>query len=120
MKNYHNKLEELRNEIINDIKDIINNKGKQINIPFYYDEDDYDADIDTLIEDDYDVCVGSEYDNINVVLCNYCGFLHNVTIIALKLNNNGKIDIISKNQNIYPISDVYNTIDLIKIYDAIK
>lgn len=54
-KSYRQQVWDLRKEIEDSIANIVSNKGNNINIPFYYDEDKIDDDIKTLIEDGYDV-----------------------------------------------------------------
>lgn len=117
-KNYHNKVWELRAEIIYDImwKVIANNKV--IKVPYYYDEDDYNDDIENLIDDEYEVFVGKPYNNLSVKIQNYCGYLIDADIVALEVKDDRLILITSK-LDIYYASDVYNINDLVNIYEKI-
>ena len=117
-KNYQEKVWSLRAEIIYDImwKVIANNKV--IKVPYYYEEDDYNDDVESLIDDEYEVFVGKPYNNLSVTIQNYCGYLIDADIVALEVKDD-RLNIITSKQETYYGIDVYNINDLVKIYDAV-
>ena len=117
--NYSNKVWELKQEIIRAIMwKVTDNKNCLLKVPYYYDEDEYDDDIEVLIDDEYEVFVGKSYDNLSITIENYCGYLIDVDIVALQVKDDRLIIITSK-QDIYYASEVHNIDDLVKIYDAV-
>lgn len=119
MKKYSEKLWQLRQEIIADIKDILLANGNRVNIPFFYDEDEIDDDIETLIEDEYNVQVGKDSDNLLIYTENYCGYRSHIYVVAIHLEKNGNILITTKRSNIVYIEDIHDLHDLINLYEAL-
>lgn len=119
MKKYSEKLWQLRQEIIADIKDILLANGNRVNIPFFYDEDEIDDDIETLIEDEYNVQVGKDSDNLLIYTENYCGYRSHIYVVAIHLEKNGNIVITTKRSNIVYIEDIYDLHDLINLHEAL-
>lgn len=117
-KDYQEKLWKLRSEIIYDIMWLVNSNNGEIKIPYYYDEDDYNDEIESLIDDEYEVFVGKTYNNLSVTLINHCGYLIDANIVALEIKNE-RLNIITSKQDVYYISDVHNISDLIMIYDKV-
>jgi hypothetical protein len=117
-KNFSEKVWELRNEIIYNIMWKVNANGGEIKIPYYYDEDDYNDDIENLIDDEYEVFVGKTYDNLSVTIQNYCGYRINADIIALDIKND-RLNVITSKQEVYYATDVYDINDLVNIYEKI-
>ena len=111
--NYEEKVWKLRTEILETITEIMSER-KEVHIPFYYDTDVIDDDIETLIEDGFDVREGYEGENIFVELCNYCGCR---SIVGLTINARGEVWVISKDSNIHSLNDIYRIEDLAKIAD---
>jgi hypothetical protein len=117
--NFSEKVWNLKQEIIYAIKHIVfASDGKQVNIPFYYDEDEYNEDVEQLIEDEYEVFTGKPYNNLNIVLENYCGYNINADIVSLYIKDN-ELYVVTSKCDSYRIFDVTNITDLVKIYDAI-
>lgn len=119
MKKYSEKLWQLRQEIIADIKDILLANDNRVNIPFFYDEDEIDDDIETLIEDEYNVQVGKDSDNLLIYTENYCGYRSHIYVVAIHLEKNGNILITTKRSNIVYIEDIHDLHDLINLYEAL-
>ena len=119
MKNYSEKLWQLRQEVIADIKDILLSNGNKVNIPFFYDEDDIDDDIETLIEDEYNVQVGNNSDNLLVYTENYCDYRSYIYVVAIHLEKDGSIVIVTKQSDIVYIEDVKDLHDIINLYEAV-
>lgn len=113
---YEEKVWKLRAEIIETITEVLHEK-KTVYIPFYYDTDVIDDDIETLIEDEFIVKEGYEGENIYIELCSYCGYRSSIAIVGLAINAMGEVWITSKDSNIHLLSDVYRIEDLAKIAD---
>ena len=78
MKDYSRIFQDLKSEIINSITELVIPNTKTF-IPYYINEDEddnlIDEDIETLIEDNYNVIVGNVDDNLSVTIENYLSFL---------------------------------------------
>lgn len=119
--NYLEQIFLLKDSIKQDIMDIVNVMGGEIKIPYYYDEDFIDDDIETLIEDGYDVRVGSPYDNLRVrVTCEdmYEDIERHIEVVAFQVYND-KLEIISSCSNVYSIAQINDVQILALIYETI-
>lgn len=117
-KNYRQQVWDLRKEIEQSIEEIVRNNDNHINIPFYYDEDEIDDDIKTLIEDEYDVRAENGV-NLYVEVINYCGYIQQIEVVAISINRRGEVGLVSKSSNTHYISDVARMEDLVEIYERI-
>ena len=117
-KNYRQQVWDLRKEIEQSIEEIVRNNDNHINIPFYYDEDEIDDDIETLIEDEYDVRAENGV-NLYVEVINYCGYIQQIYIVAVCCNSRGEVELVSKDSNIHYLTDVARMEDLVEIYERI-
>jgi hypothetical protein len=117
-KNYRQQVWDLRKEIENSIANIVSNKGNRINIPFYYDEDVIDDDIETLIEDEYDVRAENGV-NLYVEVINHSGYIQQIYVVAVCKNSRGEVELVSKDSNIHYLTDVARMVDLVEIYERI-
>lgn len=115
-KDYRQQVLLLRKNIEQSIEKIVCNK-KQISIPFFYDEDDIDEDIETLIEEGYDVRVGNGI-NLYIGVDNYCGNIQQIEVIAICYRM-GSVELIGKDSNLYRLVDVIGIYDLVEIYERI-
>lgn len=118
-KNYRQQVWDLRKEIEQSIEEIVRNNDNHINIPFYYDEDEIDDDIETLIEDEYDVRAENGV-NLYVEVINYCGYIQQIYIVAVCCNSRGEVELVSKDSNIHYLTDVARMEDLVEIYERIS
>lgn len=118
-KNYRQQVWDLRKEIEQSIEEIVRNKGNHINIPFFYDEDEIDDDIETLIEDEYDVRAENGV-NLYIEVVNHCGYIQQIDVVAVCCNGRGEIELVSKDSNIHYIGDVSRMEDLVEIYERIS
>lgn len=118
-KNYRQQVWDLRKEIENSIANIVSNNDNQINIPFYYGEDEIDDDIETLIEDGYDVRAENGV-NLYVEVINHCGYIQQIDIVAVCRDSRGEVELVSKDSNIHYIADVSRMEDLVEIYERIS
>ena len=118
-KNYRQQVWDLRKEIEQSIEEIVRNNDNHINIPFYYDEDEIDDDIETLIEDEYDVRAENGV-NLYVEVINHCGYIQQIEVVAVCRNSRGEVELVSKNSNIHYIDDVSRMEDLVEIYERIS
>lgn len=120
--NYVDKIWWLRIEIENNFKELIKSKGGNILIPYYYfDEDDIDDDIQTLIDDEYDVRIGCPYDNMVIPTINMNDYRKDVEVVAFSINKKtDRIEFVSKESNIYDISDIDNIQTLAIIFEKVE
>ena len=126
MENFDKKLYHLENEIINAIKNVIYFKGnkndtpyEELLIPYYYDEDNITNEIEELIEEGYNVKEGNEYDNLTIDIVNYSGYKLNVSVVALMINTDDEVELITADRESYRISDIVNTRQLINLYEFV-
>jgi hypothetical protein len=117
-KNYRQQVWDLRKEIENSIANIVSNKGNNINIPFYYDEDEIDDGIKTLIEDGYDVRAENGV-NLYIEVINHCGYIQQIDVVAVCRNSRGAVELVSKDSNLHYIADVSRMEDLVEIHERI-
>ena len=117
-KNYRQQVWDLRKEIEKSIEGIVCDKN-QINIPFFYDEDLIDDDIETLIEDGYDVRAENGV-NLYVEVINHCGYIQQIDVVAVCRSNRGEVELVSKDSNIHYIADISRMEDLVEIYERIS
>lgn len=117
--NFGEKVWSLKQEIIYAIKHIVFSKeNNELKIPYYYDEDEYNEDVEQLIDDEYEVFVGKPYCNLNVKLENYCGYNINADIVSLYIKDN-ELYVVTNKCDSYRIFDVADINDLVRIYDKI-
>ena len=118
-KSYVERLWWMKKEIINDIKLLIENNGGEIKIPYYYDEDEINDDIETLIEDEFDVRVGDSYNNMTTTISGY-DCIKDVEIVAFTINNKTSlVELITSDSNVYELNDINNIQSLALIYDVL-
>ena len=120
MKMYSEKIRKLRQEIIADIKEILTANNGVVKIPFFYDEDEIDNDIETLIEDEYDVQVGDKNNNLRLFCQNYCGVHYSVEVVAVHFDKRGDIICVTKSSDIVYIEDVTDLYALADLHDALS
>lgn len=113
--NYRLQAHNLEQQIKEDIKGIVLINDSHINIPFYYDE--IDDDIQTLIDDGYDVRaeIGC---NLNVETINYCGHISDIDVVAIEIHKD-EVILIDKESHIHYLNDLTRLYDLIEIYEKI-
>lgn len=117
--NFGEKVWSLKQEIIYAIKHIVfASENNELKIPYYYEEDEYDEDVEQLIDDEYEVFVGKPYNNLNVNLENYCGYNIKADIVSLYIKEN-ELYVVTNKCDSYRIFDVADINDLVKIYDKI-
>ena len=118
IKNYHQQVWDLRKQIVQDIEEIVRKNGNHITIPFYYDEDEIDEDIKTLIDDEiYDVRP-SEGINTHIEIVNHCGYIQQIDVVALAYRL-GDVEVISKESRCHCISEVSRMSDLAELYEIV-
>lgn len=120
-KNYSQEIFNLQNEIRSAITEMVSQcENKRINIPYYYDVDDYDEDlIDELINDGYNINEGNPYDNTQISLYNWFDIPIEDNIIACKINDNGRVDLIAP-ENVYSLTDIANLYQLADLHTTLK
>lgn len=109
----------MKKEIINDFIRIIKDNGGEVKIPYYYDEDDINDDIETLIEDGFDVQTGSTYDNMTATITSY-DCRKEVEIVAFSFNEKTqRVEIITSDSSLYELNDIDNIQSLALIYEVL-
>ena len=117
-KNYSQRVWDLRQEIEQSIEEIVRNNNNEIHIPFYYDEDVIDDDIETLIEDGFDVRADNGV-NLYIEVINHCGYIQQIEVVAICYRK-GNVELISKDSNVHYLTDVSRLTDLVEIYERIS
>lgn len=119
--NYLEQIFWLKVNIKHDIMDIVNVMGGEIKIPYYYDEVFIDDDIETLIEDEYDVRVGNPYDNLRVrVTCEdmYEDTEKDIEVVAVQICND-KLELVSSRSDVYSVAQINDVHTFAMIYEAL-
>lgn len=124
-RDYYRELNEIRNDVISDIKYLLRNNNNEIKIPFYY---DYEADTQDIIEywgedEEFDFREGDPYNNLAIKVedeYSRCGDDTSFEIEVLKvyLNNVGQIVLLAKN-SMSNIDDVEDMRELIRLYEKL-
>jgi uncharacterized protein YehS (DUF1456 family) len=124
-RDYYRELDEIRNDVISDIKYLLRNNNNEIKIPFYY---DYKADTQDIIEywgedEEFDFREGDPYNNLAIKVedeYSRCGDDTSFEIEVLKvyLNNVGQIVLLAKN-SMSNIDDVEDMRELIRLYEKL-
>ena len=112
-KDFYQQYVQLRNEVIEEVRKLVNEHGGYILVPYYCLEDDIDGDVEQLIEDEFDV-VNEEGDNLSVHV--ETGMeLKMVEIVAVKTGKD--IVLTTKDQNLYNFQDIATLPGMIAVYD---
>lgn len=114
---YRKEIWDLSKRIREDIYAIVLLNDSRINIPFYYDEDDMDDDIQTLIDEEYDIRPGVGC-NLNVETLNYCSYIKDIEVVAIQIYK-GDVELVDKTSHTHLLSDVTKLNDLAEIYERI-
>lgn len=119
-KDYVEQVWQLRVDIQNDLRELLKANDGEILVPFYYDEDEVTDDIETLIEDGYDIREGSSYDNMFVTTLNSNGYRKDVYVVSFRINERtNRIEFISSECYIYDITDIEDVRVLATIYEKL-
>ena len=112
-KDFYQQYVQLSNEVIEEVRKLVNEHGGRILVPYYCLEDDIDDDVEQLIEDGFDVRNG-DGDNLTVLVetGTTLGF---VEIVALKTGKG--IVLITKDSNLYNFQDIATLPSMIAVYD---
>ena len=112
-KDFYQQYVQLRNEVIEEVRKLVDEHGGRILVPYYYIDDDIDDDIEQLIEDGFDVRNGDD-DNLTVLVetGTTLGF---VEIVAVKTGKD--IVLTTKDQNLYNFQDIATLPGMIAVYD---
>ena len=112
-KDFYQQYVQLRNEVIEEVRKLVDEHGGRILVPYYCLEDDIDDDVEQLIEDEFDV-VNEEGDNLSVHV--ETGMeLKMVEIVAVKTGKG--VVLITKDSNLYNFQDIATLLDMIAVYD---
>lgn len=112
-KDFYQQYVQLSNEVIEEVRKLVNEHGGRILVPYYYLDDDVDDDVEQLIEDGFDVRNG-DGDNLTV-LVDTGVTLDLVEIVAVKTGKG--IVLITKDSNLYNFQDIATLPGMIAVYD---
>lgn len=112
-KDFYQQYVQLSNEVIEEVRKLVNEHGGRILVPYYYFDDDIDDDVEQLIEDGFDVRNG-DGDNLSV-LVETGVTLDLVEIVAVKTGKG--IVLITKDSNLYNFQDIATLPGMIAVYD---
>lgn len=124
-RDYFRELNEIRNDVINDIKYLLRNNKNEIKIPFYY---DYEVDTQDIIEywgedEEFNFKEGDPYDNFTIkVEDEYSRIGEDVAleieVLKVHLNSVGQIVLLAKD-SMSNIDDVEDVRELIRLYEKL-
>ena len=124
-RDYYRELDEIRNDVINDIKYLLCNNNNEIKIPFYY---DYKVDTQDIIEywgedEEFNFKEGDPFYNFVIKVeddYSRIGEMATLAIEVLKvhLNPAGQICIMAKD-SMSNIDDVEDMRELIRLYEKL-
>lgn len=112
-KDFYQQYVQLSNEVIEEVRKLVNEHGGHILVPYYYLDDDVDDDVEQLIEDGFDVRNG-DGDNLTV-LVDTGVTLDLVEIVAVKTGKG--IVLITKDSNLYNFQDIATLPGMIAVYN---
>lgn len=104
---------QLSNEVIEEVRKLVNEHGGRILVPYYYLDDDVDDDVEQLIEDGFDVRNG-DGDNLTVLVATRTT-LDFIEIVAVETGKG--IVLITKDSNLYNFQDIVTLPGMIAVYD---
>lgn len=124
-RDYFRELNEIKNDVISDIKHLLRNNNNEIKIPFYY---EYDEDVKGILEywgedEEFDFKEGDPYNNFVIkVEDEYSRIGEDVAleidVLKVYLNSVGQIVIMAKD-SMSNIDEVEDMIGLIKLYEKL-
>lgn len=122
---YNKQITDLNDTMLREIATILIDNGGTINLPFYCDMEyaEDDTDISQLIEDEYDVREGDEYDNFVFPCLTYDCLRDEIEeekqIVAVTLYK-GKVEVIDVTQNSYSVENTQSPNDIRALLEVIK
>jgi hypothetical protein len=124
-RDYFRELDEIRNDVISDIKYLLRNNNNEIKIPFYY---DYEVDIQDIQEywgedEEFDFREGDPYNNLAIkVEDEYSRIGEDIAleieVLKVYLNSVGQIVLLAKD-SMSNIDDVEDMRELIRLYEKL-
>lgn len=108
-KDFYQQYVQLRNEVIEEVRKLVDEHGGCILVPYYY----LDDDIEQLIEDEFDVRNG-DGDNLTVLVDTGVK-LDFVEVVAVKTGKG--IVLTTKDQDLYNFQDIATLPGMIAVYD---
>lgn len=112
-KDFYQQHVQLRNEIMEEVRKLVNEHGGRILVPYYCSEDDMDDDVEQLIEDEFDV-INEEGDNLTVLVDTGVK-LEFVEVVAVETRKD--IVLTTKDQDLYNFQDIATLPGMIAVYD---
>lgn len=118
---YRKRIIDINKEMLDELRSLIEQSQGTINIPFYYEEWELDDDVETLIEDEYDIREGDSSDNVVITLDTYGEQDHEVVAVSVgTYYNPNEVTIIDKRQNTYGINEHENPFMIEFLLDKVK
>jgi hypothetical protein len=124
-RDYYRELNEIRNDVISDIKYLLRNNNNEIKIPFYY---DYEVDTQDIVEywgedEEFNFKEGDPFNNFVIKVeddYSRIGEMEALTIEVLKvyLNPVGQICIMAKD-SMSNIEEVEDMRELVRLYEKL-
>lgn len=112
-KDFYQQYNQLKNEVIEEVRKLVDEHGGRILVPYYCLEDDIDDDVEQLIEDEFDVR-NEDGDNLTVHV--ETGLeLKVVEIVAVKTGKG--IVLVTKDSNLYNFQDIVTLLGMIAVYE---
>lgn len=124
-RDYYRELDEIRNDVISDIKYLLRNNNNEIKIPFYY---DYEVDTQDIVEywgedEEFNFKEGDPFNNFVIkVEDEYSRYGDDtpfeIEVLKVHLNSVGQIVILAKD-SMSNIDEVEDMRELIKLYEKL-
>lgn len=123
-RDYFKELQELRNDVISDIKYLLRSNNNEIKIPFYYEEDEEVEDIVEFHDDkDFDFKEGDPYNNFTIKVEDEWSRIGEdcsleIDVLKVYLNRVGQIVVMAKD-SMSNIDDVEDMRELVRLYEKL-
>lgn len=124
-RNYYRELDEIRNDVISDIKYLLRNNNNEIKIPFYY---DYKENVKDIVEywgedEEFNFKEGDPYNNFTIkVEDEYSRIGEDVAleidVLKVYLNSVGQIVLLAKD-SMSNIDEVEDMRGLVRLYEKL-
>ena len=114
---------EINEGMLNQIKQLLKENGGHINIPYYCDMCMEDDIISELVEDEYDVREGDEYDNLSFPCLTENGMREEIEIrydiVGVTTDCYGNVAVINPEQFSYSVYPSQNAYDIENLLSAV-
>lgn len=118
MKTFGEIINETKDNLIKAITNVVKDNNNLIYIPYYFDEDEWDDNLQELSDDGYNLKTGNSGENLNLEIEIFWGIKENRQIVAIAFQEN-KCYIIDNEQKTYYLTDIIGIENLNKLYEKI-